>query len=123
MNFKDKLIFCGIIFFVLILSFFILFILSLKENNPEKELVECISEKAVLYTQKGCLFCGKQEDLFGEQYSLLRIVDCSEKDNWKKCLNSGIMSTPSWVLNDGTKISGVKSIEELKEILGCLSGM
>lgn len=86
------------------------------EEPTPTNVVECIGEKSVLYIQLGCRACEAQEELFGEDYEKLSVVDCY-KDN-QRCIINNITKTPTWIINN-EKIIGVKSIEELKELTGC----
>ena len=83
-------------------------------NNVPTETTECIAENSKLYVQLGCHACETQEDMFGDDYEKLDIVDCFyERD---KC--SEITHTPTWIINNQKHV-GVQSIEELKELTGC----
>lgn len=86
-----------------------------KPNNPtNEEIVKCIGENAVLYTQIGCHACKIQENLFGENLKHINIIDCFYEP--EKCQD--ILGTPSWEINGETYL-GVQSIEKLKELIGC----
>jgi len=101
----------AIIVGVILVAFFII---SSKTSNTSEELAKCIGEKAQLFTQLGCHACKTQEELFGENYKFLNVVDCFYEG--EKC--GGIEYTPTWIIN-GEKIVGVQSIEKLKELTGC----
>ncbi len=83
-------------------------------NNSLEELAKCIGQKATLYTQLGCRACIIQEEMFGEDYQYLNVVDCFYER--EKC--SGITHTPSWIIGEKL-LRGVQSIEKLKELTGC----
>ena len=119
MKIKNWLLTIGIIFLVLVLAFLLLFLKSLVQPSAEEELTICLANKTTLFSQKGCHYCRQEEDLFGEYYELLNVIDCVKKENADVCFNSGIRATPSWVLNNGTILSGFHSLEELKEMTGC----
>jgi len=78
------------------------------------EVAECIGKNAIVYTQVGCHACETQEAMFGENYTLLTSVDCSEEP--LKCQD--ISGTPTWEIN-GEFYKGVQAIERLKELTGC----
>lgn len=82
-----------------------------------KNTAKCIGEKATIYTSESCIYCKKQEKMFGDNYQYLNIVDCKEEP--QKCIEADITGTPTWVLEDGTKLIGVQDIEELKEATNC----
>lgn len=108
---KNNLITIAVIIGVIIIAFLIL-----NKNPPEtpEEIIKCIGENSVLYIQFGCHACEIQEDMFGENYKYLTTIDCFvERD---KC--PGITKTPTWAINNQL-YTGVRSIEELKELTGC----
>jgi len=110
---KDLIITIGVILAVIILAYAVLS--TTKPNPPTSEdVVKCIGEKSTLYVQLGCHACETQEELFGESYEMLNVVDCFYER--EKC--EGIRVTPSWKVN-GELMEGVKSIEKLKELTGC----
>ena len=111
---KGRLIILGIIVGILIIALVIIYIKSHKNPDYPKEIIECISEKAVLYVQTGCHYCALQEQKFGKDKDLLNIVDCFYER--EKC--EGVTSTPSWEIN-GEIYNGVFSVEELKNMTGC----
>ena len=108
---KKKVASILIIIGILIISYF-----ALKQKNPETptEIVKCIGENSVLYSQLGCSACKKQEELFGENYQYLNEIDCFYEVD--KC--SEIRVTPTWIIK-GQKYEGVQTIEELKKLTEC----
>ena len=103
------LIICAVIVITLALIIF------KPSPSVSEEDVRCIGSKAVHFSQSGCQFCIKQENMFGKYKKLLTIIDCT-KVNW--CLDAGIESTPTWQIENKT-FEGVYSIDELKEMIGC----
>ncbi len=106
----------SIVTLIIVLAVIILAALVLTRSHPDtsEEIVKCIGENSLLYTQKGCHACEYQEKLFGENYKYLNFIDC-----WidqEKCL--GIKGTPTWIINNQEYL-GARSIEQLKELTGC----
>ncbi len=102
--------------FVVIVAVIILAIIIMNKPTPEtsKEIAECIGKNSKLYVQLGCHGCAAQEELFGDSYQYLDIIDCwFERD---KC--EGITGTPTWVIK-GEHYEEVLSIKKLQEITGC----
>lgn len=94
----------------------LLAILILNKPHPEtsEEIAKCIGKNSVIYVQLGCHACETQEEMFGENYQYLTVVDCFfERD---KCPD--ITSTPTWKIK-GINYRGVQSIEKLQELTGC----
>jgi len=94
----------------------ILSVILLTKSHPEtsEEVAKCIGKNSELYTQLGCSACKTQEEMFGENYKYLNVIDCwFERD---KCSN--IEYTPTWIIK-GEKYVGVQSISDLQELTGC----
>ena len=103
-----------IIILIIILGIVLLFIKNSSGNDTTKEIAECIGEKAILYTQLGCHACETQEQMFGENYQYLTVIDCwYERD---KCLD--ITTTPTWKIKN-KKYEKVQTIEKLQELTNC----
>jgi len=105
-----------VITFVIILCVIIFAVIILKKDSPEtdEEISKCIGENSILYTRLGCHFCEVQEDIFGENYKYLNVIDCFFEG--EKC--GEISSTPTWIIK-GEKYEGVQPFEKLKELTGC----
>jgi hypothetical protein len=85
-----------------------------KKGNASEEIAKCIGQKSILYTQLGCHACKNQEELFGESYKNLNVIDCWYER--EKCAN--IQYTPTWIINEEEYV-GVQTIEKLKELTNC----
>jgi len=106
----------GWVSLAIILVVIIIAIIIINKPHPEtsKEVAECIGKNSKLYVQLGCHACESQEELFGDSYQYLNVIDCFyERD---KC--EGITGTPTWVIK-GEKYEEVLSISILQELTGC----
>jgi len=108
---KEKLITLLIILGVLLIA---AVILKLNTPKTDEQISKCIGRNSVLYTRLGCHYCEAQEEIFGDNYEYLDVIDCFFEG--KKCAD--ITSTPTWII-DGKEYVGVQSFEELKELTGC----
>jgi hypothetical protein len=108
---KRQLITLAIIAATIVLA---IFLMNKSPANIEKSTAQCIGANSELYVQLGCHACAVQEDMFGENYQYLNIIDCFYEGD--KC--GAISATPTWII-DGEKYVDVKSVEELKELTGC----
>ena len=102
-----------IIFAILILIILISIFYTPKADATE-ELAKCIGLKSVLYTQLGCSACVRQEQIFGESYKDLNVIDCFYELD--KC--GGIEATPTWIIG-GQKYTGIQELSKLKQLTGC----
>ena len=106
-------LFLGIIVIIIIIAIY----LSRSTNPaPEEDLAKCIASNSELYVQLGCSACKIQEDIFGESFIYLNVVDCAKTP--EICIEKQISKTPTWIIRD-KKYEGLKSLELLKEETGC----
>lgn len=103
-----------IFLFVSIVTIIFVFVLMKPKGIISGETVKCIGQHSILYTQLGCHACEIQENMFGENYNLLVVVDCFHEV--EKCGN--ITEVPTWIINE-TKYTGIQSIGTLKNLTGC----
>jgi len=103
----------GIIVIIIIGAIFLL-----RGDNllTDEKLAICIGENSELYIQLGCSACKTQEEMFGENYVHLNIIDCVYETD--KCIENDIKATPTWIINGQSSV-GVQSIEELKKLTAC----
>lgn len=102
-----------VVFGVLILA---IILINQKPKGTDEEVARCIGENSVLYSQLGCSHCIVQEEMFGENYQFLTVVDCYF--DRQKCIDTNITGTPTWVIKN-EKYVGVQEIEKLRELTGC----
>lgn len=114
---KEMLWTLAVIVAVLVLAYFIL---AKEHPKTPDEIAKCIGEKSILYVQLGCHACAKQEEIFGENYKFLNVVDCFyEKETCiDKISEGGMIQTPTWIINN-EKFIGVQSIEKLQNLTKC----
>lgn len=109
---NTNLIFTIVIILAVII--FAIFALSKNTTPPDEDTAKCIGENSVVYVQLGCHACAAQEELFGENWTYMNVVDCFYEQD--KC--GEIQATPTWKIN-GELYRGVQSIETLKELTSC----
>jgi len=102
-----------IILSIIVLSFIVL---NKDKGDAAKDVAACIGENSELYVQLGCHACGIQEDIFGENYTELTVIDCFYER--EKCSLKNISITPTWIIK-GKRYEGVQSITTLRELTSC----
>ena len=95
----------------------IVILYSRSSQSTDAEVTKCIGEKAIMYSQVGCIHCLQQLQLFGDNQKFLNVFDCNS-DNWQTCQTEGVPGTPTWKINEELYI-GKQSIEKLKQLTGC----
>ncbi len=95
---------------------------------PEKPgrldaFAQCISDSgAIYYGAFWCPNCKNQEAMFGRSARLLPRVECSTPDTKGQlpvCQEADIKGYPTWDFTDGTRKTGVQSLETLAEATSC----
>jgi len=77
------------------------------------DFARCVARAgAVYYTAEWCPYCARQNRMFGAALRYLRVVDCTRGCN-------GITGFPTWRFADGTRTSGIASLEMLAQRTGC----
>ena len=119
---KQTAISIGIIVVVVIAT---LVILQKADNKPSKldSFAACLGDKgATFYGAFWCPHCAQQKELFGQSVKLLPYKECSTPDSkgqTQVCIDAGIQSYPTWEFADGTRASGLQTLESLSEKTGC----
>lgn len=118
---KNKLLWIGIIIAVVILGG----ILYLKKNTPGQldDFARCLDESGVtFYGAFWCPHCQEQKEMFGNSERLLPYVECSTANGQGTtitCQQEKITSYPTWEFADGSRQTGVLSLQALAEKSGC----
>jgi hypothetical protein len=115
---KRKRLITNVITIIIILLIIIVLLILKNLNKPTttEEIAKCIGQNSELYTQLGCHACEAQEEMFGENYQYLNVVDCWYEQ--ETCQERQIEYTPTWIINN-EKIVGVQEIETLQDLTGC----
>ncbi len=87
-------------------------------DTPMESFAKCItSEGMAMYGLKTCPHCDDQKKLLEEGFKYIDYVECSKEAG--KCSENKIVEVPVWILKDGQRFIGSKSIQELSEISSC----
>lgn len=87
-------------------------------NQNHDEFAKCLSDKGlVLASHPSCGYCKYQKELFGESFKYLSVRNCEEDRDW--CVTNGVSGYPTWILANGEKHPGAKSLNDLAELSGC----
>lgn len=103
----------------------ILKLASLKDSGPGQldTFAMCLKEKkAIFYGAFWCPHCSAQKKLFGNSAKLLPYKECSTpdgKNQIEECTASGIETYPTWIFEDGSKMTGEIPLKTLAEKTGC----
>jgi len=90
--------------------------------TASEAFAKCLTEKGMkFYGSKNCSWCAKEKTIMGDALQYVNYVECVGDDgNWtKECQDAQVTSVPTWILPDGTKESGFKTLEQLAEKSGC----
>src|SRR3989344_5185110 len=111
---KDTLI---LVIIVVIVIAIILGINYVKGNgNYSDETMQCIADNSILIVSKTCSHCADQRRILEDYESLFNIIFIDE--NTEVLEQYDITAVPTWII-DNEKITGVQSVEKLKELTGC----
>jgi hypothetical protein len=113
-----------IIFTILIVGLIALQAIMTKRHNAQPHLLDNFAKElktagAKFYGHYQCAHCQKQKDLFDTAQQYLPYVECGilgktmGGGQTKICEDNKIEGYPTWVFTDGTRKTGVQSIEVL----------
>lgn len=105
-----------IILAVLLLVVYFTYFRGNGDIGPGAETVKCIASKSTIYISTGCVACKAQEELFGDNFKYLNIVNCLVEG--QKCSQANVTKVPTWFIQ-GQRIEGVQQIENLINLTGC----
>jgi hypothetical protein len=87
------------------------------------EFTQCLKDEGVTYYGAfWCPNCQNQTKLFGKSAKALPYVECSTRDGRDQlpvCTEAGITAYPTWEFADGTRETGVLSLQQLAERTSC----
>lgn len=86
-------------------------------------LARCLEERgAKFYGAFWCPHCQEQKRMFGNSAKLLPYVECSEADQKTQtpiCIEKEIKQYPTWIFEDGSRLTGEQRPQALAEKTGC----
>ncbi len=111
---------------ILLISFFSVFLIfsgcttNKESNKPGKHdaFAQCITDSgAIFYGTQWCPHCKKQKAMFGNSLAKINYVDCDKEG--LTCRKKKITGYPTWILGDGKRLEGEKSLEILAKETNC----
>lgn len=118
MNRKKTTIIISLILFILLIlgwSFYA----SVPKSDPKKDtFAQCLTDKGVImYGAYWCPHCQRQKQLFGESFSKINYVECTQEV--QRCQEQKINGYPTWIFADGSRIEGEATFKNLAEKSSC----
>jgi len=104
----------------------VIWALTNRKSEPSRldGFASCLKEKsATFYGTFWCSYCQNQKKMFGKSQKFLPYVECSTPNGNGQialCTERNITGYPTWEFSDGSRESGVISLEKLAEKTGCL---
>ncbi|MAF14108.1 MAG: hypothetical protein CMI53_04435 [Parcubacteria group bacterium] len=84
---------------------------------------QCLTDNGVkMYGAYWCPHCETQKELFGNSFSKVDYIECSlpnQGGQTIECQKAGIGSYPTWEFNDGSRVTGSLSFQDLSSQTGC----
>jgi len=92
-------------------------------NGKYDAFAKCISNASTTFFGSfWCPHCHDQKNEFGNSAQYLPYVECSLPDasgQTQVCIDNKIQEYPTWQFSDGSRVSGVQSLQTLAEKTGC----
>jgi hypothetical protein len=84
---------------------------------------QCLTNaNATFYGTYWCPHCSEQKEEFGKSMKYVNYVECSlpnQAGQTQVCQDAGITGYPTWIFDDGTRLPGKLSFEQLSTLTGC----
>lgn len=84
---------------------------------------QCLTDSnATFYGTYWCPHCSDQKAEFGKSMKYVNYVECSlpnQAGQAQVCQDAGITGYPTWIFDDGTRMPGKLSFEQLSTLSGC----
>jgi len=96
-------------------------------NNPEPgkydEFAQCLTEKGMeFYGTYTCGHCAKVKRDFGSSFQYVNYIECHPNGvgaDTERCIENEIDRYPTFIFEDGSRMSGELSMEQLSQKTGC----
>lgn len=93
------------------------------QAGPYKEFAQCLDEAgAKFYGAYWCPHCNDQKKMFKGAASSLPYIECAipgGQGQMQVCVDAGIEGYPTWIFEDGERMSGAIPLEVLAEKTSC----
>lgn len=90
------------------------------------DFAKCLTDSGVkMYGAYWCSHCQNQKKMFGNSWEYINYVECSLPNRvgqTEECRETGIKGYPTWEFQDGKRIEGKLSFEQLSQYSNCETG-
>jgi len=118
---KSHLIYFSLVILILVAGFFTF--KSATAPGEHDNFAKCLTEHgAIFYGAFWCSHCADQKKLFGKSIQYVNYIECSTPDKGGQtpiCIGAKIRGYPTWEFKDGSRLSGLISLEDLSEKSEC----
>ncbi len=116
----------GLSVVILALAVFFVFTPTGKATGKYDDFAKCLTDSGVtFYGAWWCPHCQNQKKMFGSSFEYLNQIECEKVPNSSRgvtidaCKQANITGYPTWIFNDGTRVAGEMSFQQLSEKTGC----
>jgi hypothetical protein len=96
---------------------------AVAESRNLDEFAQCLTNKgATMYGASWCPVCKAQLKAFGSAAQNLQYVECSIDGSWmptEDCTDANVTKFPTWTFSDGSRLSGLLTMDRLSKKTGC----
>lgn len=125
MKVSRSILITGIVVAIAILVIVGFNIIRKATEEPEEYdiFAKCLSDKDIkIYGAYWCPHCKSQKEMFGKSWKYINYIECSLPNRAGQkivCNEAGIKAYPTWEFQDGKRIEGELSLEELSQYSNC----
>lgn len=121
---KNHLLYGGVVV-VFAVAIVVLYTTIAATAGQYDDFAQCLTDEgATIYGAYWCQNCERQKLTFGDSFHLVDYIECDETDPEGKgqphlCEAASITSYPTWIFDDGQRIVGSQSLQQLADVTGC----
>lgn len=122
MKISKSIFISGIIVAIILLA---IFAFNRTDNEPGEydAFAKCLSDNEVkMYGAYWCPYCNDQKEMFGNSWKYINYIECSLPNRAGQkliCQQNNVKVYPTWEFQDGQKIEGKLSLEQLSQYGDC----
>ncbi|MEK7452402.1 MAG: hypothetical protein AAB664_03615, partial [Patescibacteria group bacterium] len=97
---------------------------SVPANPKIDAFAQCLTDQGVkMFGAWWCPHCKEQKDLFGKSFEKIAYTECAVPNSQgmnQTCKNAKIEGYPTWEFKDGSRLSGIQTLDILGGKANCV---
>ncbi len=99
---------------------------TIKSSGKYDNFAKCLTDSGVkMYGAYWCPHCNNQKQMFGDSWQYVDYIECSlpnRAGQTQVCNQAGIKAYPTWEFQDGKRVEGELTFQQLSQYSNCQLG-